>query len=169
MPEMTEPRELFTHELGDILYAEKLLLKVLPKLAEEATDPELVKGFESHLKETKQHVANLEQVFEQLGERAKAERCPGIEGIKAEHDEFMKEEKPSKEITDLFLTGAAARTEHYEIAAYESLVGMAKALGETKSAALLERNLKQETAALRKVSTIAKRLAADSSKVAAAA
>ena len=108
MSEMTEPRELFTHELADILYAEKLLVKVLPKLAKEATDPELVKGFESHLKETKQHVANLEQVFEQLGERAKAERCPGIEGIKAEHDEFMKEEKPSKEITDLFLTGAAA-------------------------------------------------------------
>ena len=110
MSEMTEPRELFTHELGDILYAEKLLVKVLPKLAKEATDPELVKGFESHLQETKQHVANLEQVFEQLGERAKAERCPGIEGIKAEHDEFMKEEKPSKEITDLFLTGAAARS-----------------------------------------------------------
>ena len=169
MSEMTQPRELFTHELGDILYAEKLLMKVLPKLAKEATDPELVKGFESHLQETKQHVANLEQVFEQLGERAKAERCPGIEGIKAEHEEFMKKEKPSKEITDLFLTGAAARTEHYEIAAYEGLVGMAKALGETKSAALLERNLKQETAALRKVSTIAKRLAADSSKVASAA
>ena len=141
MSGMTEPRELFLHELGDILYAEKVLVKSLPKLAKEATDPELAKGFEAHLEETKQHVANVELVFEQLGERVKAEPCPGIEGIKAEHDEFMKEEKPSKSITDLFLTGAAARTEHYEIAAYEGLVGMAKALGETKSASLLEQEL----------------------------
>lgn len=98
-------------------------MKALPKLAKEASDAELAKGFETHLEETKQHVANLERVFEQLGERTKAEPCPGIEGIKAEHDEFMKEEKPSKKITDLFLTGAAARAEHYEIAAYEGLVG----------------------------------------------
>jgi ferritin-like metal-binding protein YciE len=79
----------------------------------------------------------------------------------------MKEEKPSKEITDLFLTGAGARAEHYEIAAYEGLVGMARALGETKSATLLEKNLKQETEALRKVSAIAKRLVAAASKAAA--
>jgi len=165
---MTEPRELFVHELGDILYAEKVLVRALPKLAKEATDPELAKGFETHLEETKQHVANLEKVFEQLGERAKAEKCPGIEGIKAEHDEFMKVEKPSKEVTDLFLTGAAARAEHYEIAAYEGLVGMARALGETKSVTLLEKNLKQETEALRKVSAIATRLAAAAGSKAAA-
>ena len=169
MSGMTEPRELFLHELGDILYAEKVLVKALPKLAKEATDPELAKGFEAHLEETKQHVVNVESVFEQLGERVKAEPCPGIEGIKAEHDEFMKEEKPSKSITDLFLTGAAARTEHYEIAAYEGLVGMAKALGETKAARLLEKNLKQETAALQKMTSVGKRLIAGSAREEAAA
>jgi ferritin-like metal-binding protein YciE len=161
---MNEPRELFLHELGDILYAENGLVKALPKLAKEATDPELAKGFEVHFAETKQHVANVEQVFKQLGEKAKAEPCPGIEGIKAEHDEFMKQENPSKEITDLFLTGAAARAEHYEIAAYEGLVGMAKALGETKSATLLSKNLKQETEALRKMTSVGKRLIASSAR-----
>ena len=138
MSGMTEPRALFLHELGDILYAEKVLVKALPKLAKEATTPSWRRAFEAHLEETKQHVASVEQVFEQLGEKAKAERCPGIEGIKAEHDEFMTQEEPSEEITDLFLTGAAARAEHYEIAAYEGLIAMAKALGETKSATAAE-------------------------------
>ena len=76
----------------------------------------------------------------------------------------MKQENPSKEITDLFLTGAAARVEHYEIAAYEALVGMAKALGETKSATLLNKNLKQETEALRKMTSVGKRLIASSAR-----
>ena len=67
MSGMTEPRELFLHELGDILYAENVLVKALPKLAKEATDPELAKAFESHLAETKQHVANVEQVLDKLG------------------------------------------------------------------------------------------------------
>jgi ferritin-like metal-binding protein YciE len=164
---MRDPRKLFTHELGDILYAEKLLVKALPKFAKEATDPALSKKFETHLEETKQHVVNLERVFEQLGEKSTTETCPGIDGIKAEHDEFMKDENPSKKIRDVFLAGAAARTEHYEIAAYKELITMAKALGETKSAALLEKNLKQETDALRNVTAIAKRLVAKSVKAAA--
>ena len=91
---MVEPRELFVHELGDLLFAENTLIKALPKLAKEASDAELQKGFESHLEETKQHVANLKQVFEVIGEPAKAEKCPAIEGITKEHDEFMSEEKP---------------------------------------------------------------------------
>ena len=95
MSKITDPRELFVHELGDILYAEKVLVKALPKLATEATDAELRSGFEAHLAETRQHVANVEQVFTALGEKAKAEKCPGIDGIKAEHDEFMRDNKPT--------------------------------------------------------------------------
>jgi ferritin-like metal-binding protein YciE len=92
---MDEPRELFLHELGDLLFAENTLIKTLPKLANEASDAELQKGFESHLEETRQHAANLKQVFRVIGEPAKAEKCPAIEGITKEHDEFMKEENPS--------------------------------------------------------------------------
>jgi ferritin-like metal-binding protein YciE len=158
MTNMTDPRDLFVHELGDLLYAENVLVKALPKLAEEATDAELRQGFEAHLAETRQHVANLEQVFEKIGQKAKAEKCPAIDGIKTEHDEFMKEEKPSPQVCDLFLTGAGARAEHYEIAAYTGLIGMAQSMGENEAVPLLQHNLKQEQAALAKLETAAKRM-----------
>jgi ferritin-like metal-binding protein YciE len=155
---MDDPRELFLHELGDLLYAEKVLIKALPKLASEATDSELSEGFEAHLQETRQHATNLEQVFKSVGEKAKAEKCPAIDGIKTEHDEFMTEEEPSPEIRDLFLTGSGARAEHYEIAAYTGLITMAQALGENEAVSLLEENLKQEKAALAKLEKAAARL-----------
>lgn len=158
MPTMTEPRELFVHELEDMLYAERTIEKALPKLEREANDRELSRDFADHLDETRQQIANLERVFEAIGEPARGERCPGIEGIKAEHDSFMKEQRPEGEIVDLFLTGAAARTEHYEIAAYTGLVELARALGEMESAALLEENLQQEKQMLRIVESSSKRL-----------
>jgi ferritin-like metal-binding protein YciE len=156
---MNDPRELFLHELGDVLYAERTLVKALPKLQEEASDEELAKGFADHLEETRQHVKNVEQAFEVLGEQAKAEKCPGIEGIKKEHDDFVANESPSKTVLDAFLTGAGARTEHYEIAAYEGLVTMADAMGEDEVASLLSKNLEEEKTALRNMQTIGKRLA----------
>ena len=94
-----------------------------------------------------------------MGEPARAEKCPGIDGIKKEHDEFVTKEDPSRDVLDMFLTGAAARTEHYEIAAYTGLITMAKALGETDAAGLLSENLTQEKAALETVTTISKTLA----------
>jgi ferritin-like metal-binding protein YciE len=164
---MSDPRDLFLHELGDVLYAEKTLVKALPKLQEEASDEELASGFADHLEETRQHVKNLEQAFEALGEPAKAEKCPGIEGIKKEHDDFVANESPTSDVLDAFLTGAGARTEHYEIAAYEGLVTMATAMGEDDVASLLTENLEQEKAALSKMQTIGKRLAKDGAKTAA--
>jgi len=164
MPQMTSPQDLFVHELQDVYYAENTLTKVLPKLAEEVSDDELAKAFEHHLEETQQQINNLEEVFEGLGLQAQGEKCPGIDGIKEEHDSFMKENDPSEDLLDVFVTGAAARTEHYEIAAYTGLIGMAKSLGETKAAGLLEENLKQEKEALRKVETISKRLLKDNVK-----
>jgi ferritin-like metal-binding protein YciE len=137
-------------------YAEKTLVKALPKLQEEASDEELASGFAEHLEETRQHVKNLEQAFEALGEPAKAEKCRGIEGIKKEHDDFVANESPTSEVLDAFLTGAGARTEHYEIAAYEGLVTMATAMGEEDVASLLNANLEQEKAALAKMQTIGK-------------
>ena len=166
--QMNDPRELFLHELGDVLYAEQTLVKTLPKLQKEASDDELAEGFGKHLEETRQQVKNLEQAFEALGEKAKAEKCPGIEGIKKEHDEFVSNESPSPEVLDAFLTGAGARTEHYEIAAYEGLVTMAEAMGEDDVARLLNENLAQEQNALRKMQTIGKRLAKQGAASAAA-
>ena len=158
MSVLTTPKQLFLHELKDVYYAEKTLTKALPQLAGEASDSELSRAFTSHLKETEKQIKNLEKVFQQIGEQAEGERCPGIEGIKKEHDEFMQENKPSPAIRDAFLTGAGARTEHYEIAAYTGLVAKARALGEREAVALLQENLKQEKEALRKMETIEKRL-----------
>ena len=161
---MTSPEDLFVHELQDVYYAEQTLTKVLPKLAQEVSDDEFSEALEHHLDETKEHVANLEQVFEELGVPAKGEKCPGIDGIKEEHDTFLEENDPNDDVLDLFVTGAASRTEHYEIAAYTGLVEMAESLGETKAAELLQANLKQEQAALEKVETISKRLLKETAK-----
>src|SRR6476620_12010131 len=97
---MNDPRELFLHELGDILYAERTLVKALPKLAKEATDSTLRDAFEKHLGETEQHVTNIEKAFEMVGEPAKAEKCPGIDGTKKEHDEFVLTGAPSPNEND---------------------------------------------------------------------
>ncbi len=158
MSTMTEPRELFLHELRDILYAEMQISKALPKLAQEADDAELRSGFEQHLGETREQIANLERVFEQLGEDAAGERCPGIDGIIKEHDQVMSEESPEGTVRDLFLTGAAARAEHYEIAAYTGLVSMAQAMGEKDCADLLKQNLAQEKEMLKKAEAMGKRI-----------
>jgi ferritin-like metal-binding protein YciE len=157
MPEITTPRDLFLHELGDVLYVEQRLAdEVLPKLIGEVQDTELKQGLEKHLKETKQHVTNVEQVFDDLGEQPSAEKCIGFEGLKEEHDALV--EKSSAALIDLVDAGAAARTEHYEIAAYEGLISMARALGEREAVDLLEENLKQEKEALRAVESAAKRV-----------
>jgi ferritin-like metal-binding protein YciE len=164
---MTEPRALFLHELGDVLYAEQTLVKVLPKLQKEATDEELAASFEAHLEETRQHVENVKQAFGELGEPPKPEKCAGIEGLTKEHDEFVSGESPSPDVLDAFLTGAGARTEHYEIAAYEGLVTMAEAMGETTVAKLLRENLQQEQKALTTMQTIGRRLAEAGAEAAA--
>jgi ferritin-like metal-binding protein YciE len=158
MPAVMSPQQLFVHELQDMYYAEKALTRTLPQLAQEASDSELTRAFTSHHKETEKHVANLEKVFRKIGKTAQTHPCPGIDGIKKEHDDFMRENQPTATIRDSFLTGAAARTEHYEIAAYSGLVIRARALGEREAVQLLQENLKEEKEALKKVESISKRL-----------
>lgn len=160
---MSTPRELLLHELGDIYYAENVLVKALPKMADEAKDDELRSGFEQHAEETQGQIENLRKAFEALGEEVSGERCPAIDGIKAEHDEFLKEHETAPEILDMFLTGSGGRTEHYEIAAYTSLITMAESLGEDKVVDLLQENLKQEQETLKKLETTGRRLASNGS------
>ena len=163
MPEITTPRELFLHELGDILYVEQRLTEeVLPKLIQEVQDADFRKGLERHLEQTRGHITNLEQIFDSMGEQSETEKCLGFEGLKKEHDEMTSD--VSESLIDIVDTGAAARTEHYEIAAYEGLVTMAEAMGETDVAELLSENLEQEKEALEKLKTIGKRLAQQGAK-----
>jgi ferritin-like metal-binding protein YciE len=158
MPAVTSPEQLFEHELQDMYYAEKALTRVLPKLADEATDRELSRAFTSHLKQTEKHVTNLEKVFREIGKQPEAHPCPGIDGIRKEHDDFVEENTTSSEMLDTFLTGAASRTEHYEIAAYTGLVSQARALKQREAVELLQQNLREEKEALKKVESISKRL-----------
>lgn len=158
MPQLTSPEALFEHELKDMYYAERALTQVLPKLARESTDRELSKAFTHHLKETEKQIKNLEQVFRNLGKPAQGEQCPGIDGIREEHETFVQENSPTPEVMNMHLTGAASRAEHYEIAAYTGLIEKARALGERDSVKLLQANLKQEKDALKKVESISKRI-----------
>src|SRR5205085_6424990 len=123
---MNNIQELLKHELGDLRFAEKTVLKTLPKMAREVANPDMRARMEQHLRETEQQVTNLERAFEAIGERAKAEKCPGILGLVKEHDDFKKQESPSKPILEAFDLGAGLRVEHYEIAAYRSAIALAR-------------------------------------------
>ena len=166
MAEIATPRELFIHELGDILYVERdLASKTLPQLIGEVKDAEFREALENHLEETKQHVANVEKVFEIFDEEPQAEECPGFEGLKTEHAELVSD--TTADLIDAVDLGAAARTESYEIAAYEGLRRMAKAMGENEAVELLDTNLAQEKEALRTVEKISTRVSNEQAKQAA--
>jgi ferritin-like metal-binding protein YciE len=157
------PRDLFLHELGDVLYVEeKLEQEVLPQLIGEVTDPELRRGLEKHLEQTRSHVENVESVFDELGEQPQAQECVGFEGLRSEHDKLASEITPA--LVDPVATASATRTEHYEIAAYEGLVTKARAMGEKRAVELLERNLKDDKETARQLESIARRLSKEQTK-----
>jgi ferritin-like metal-binding protein YciE len=157
VPTITDPKKLFLHELGDILTAERVITQMLPTMKNKANDEKLADRLQQHLAETKRHVENIEQVFAVLGEQPKPIRCPAIEGLKAEHEE-AEGEASTPELADLVGVGVGARIEHYEIASYEGLIAMAKGMGETKAARLLEGNLDDERSMLRDGKAVARRL-----------
>lgn len=146
--------DLFVHTLRDIYYAEKEITKALPDMIDKATNPMLKQGFESHLDETRGHIANLEQVFEMHGVKAKAVRCPAIDGIIEEANEVAGE-VDDKQVLDAALIAAAQAVEHYEITRYGTLIEWAKQLGRDDCAAVLKKNLDQEKAADRKLTDLA--------------
>ncbi|MBB1093109.1 ferritin-like domain-containing protein [Rhodopseudomonas palustris] len=146
--------DLFVHQLQDIYYAEKQLVKALPKMADKATDPILKQGFMTHLEETKGHVKRLEQVFEMHGAQVKAVDCPAIDGIIEEAEETAGE-VADKTVLDAALINAAQAAEHYEIVRYGSLVAWAKRLGRNDCAAVLQKTLDEEKATDKKLTTLA--------------
>lgn len=146
--------DLFVHQLQDIYYAEKQILKALPKMIEKSTNAQLKAGFESHRKETETHVTRLEQVFKMHGAEAKAVDCPAIDGIIKEANEIIGD-VDDKEVLDAALIGAAQAVEHYEMVRYGTLVAWAKQLGRADCAAVLEQTLREEHAADEKLTKLA--------------
>ena len=154
---VTNLSELFEHELRDIYYAEQKLVEALGQLASESIQPQVRQAFESHRMETQHHVQRLEQVFQLLGRQPQAQTCQGIEGLIKEKQAFGKEQ-PSAAILQVFNLGAAAKTERYEITAYEGLIQEAQQLGLTQAVPLLQQNLQEEQAALQKVQALSKQM-----------
>jgi ferritin-like metal-binding protein YciE len=146
--------DAFVDELRDTYDAEKQLLKALPKMAKAASSPELKAAFESHLEETRGQVQRLEQVFETIDEPAKGKHCDGIAGIIEEGKSIMEEDFDDATM-DACLIAGGQRAEHYEMAAYGTLVAWARAMGHTEAAMLLQETLDEEKAADEKLSDLA--------------
>jgi ferritin-like metal-binding protein YciE len=165
MATIAEPRDLFVNELKAMLYVErKLADEVLPELASEVSDRDFKESLREHTEETKRHVANVERVFELLGEEPKPDKSHAIDGLVAQHDKVAKNiEVP--QLRDCFDAGAAAKTEYLEIAAYESLITTAESLGETEIVSLLEENLDEEKNALQQAKKAGEQLAQASATV----
>jgi ferritin-like metal-binding protein YciE len=146
--------EAFIEELRDSYDAEKQLLKALPKLAKAAASTDLRAAFETHLEETRGHVERLEQVFESLDEKPRGKHCEGIAGIIEEGKSIMEEEFDDATM-DACLIAAGQRAEHYEMAAYGTLIAWAQSMGHTEATNLLQGILDEEKAADKKLSSLA--------------
>jgi ferritin-like metal-binding protein YciE len=150
--------DLFLDTLKDIYYAEKQILKNLPKMAKAATAAELKAGFEQHAEETQGHVERLEQVFELIGKPARGKTCEAILGILEEGKSIMDEFKGTVAL-DAGLVSAAQAVEHYEIARYGTLKTWAAQMGLTEAVNLLDATLKEEVATDKKLSQVATNVA----------
>jgi ferritin-like metal-binding protein YciE len=146
--------DAFLDELRDTYDAEKQLLKALPKMAKASTSEELRAAFEAHLEETRGHVDRLEQVFQSLDEKARGKHCDGIAGIIDEGKAIMEEDFDDATM-DACLIAAGQRAEHYEMAAYGTLVAWARGMGHTDAERLLQETLDEEKAADEKLTSIA--------------
>jgi ferritin-like metal-binding protein YciE len=154
MAEAGTLHDAFIDELRDTYDAEKQLTKALPKLAKAATNAKLRAAFESHLQETQGQIARLEQVFASLDEKVRGKHCDGIAGIIEEGKSIMEEDFDDTTM-DACLIAAGQRAEHYEMAAYGTLVAWAQAMGHAEAAKLLQKTLDEEKAADKKLSGLA--------------
>lgn len=154
MAKVSSLHDLLLHELGDLLDAEKQLLKALPTLAKAATDPDLKKGFVAHTAETEGQVKRLERAFKSLGAKPKKIPCAAMKGLIKEGAEVLKTKMP-KPVKDAALIGAAQRVEHYEMAAYGTARAHAEVMGHQEVVQLLQATLDEESATNEKLTTIA--------------
>ena len=149
--------ELLIHNVKDLYSAETQLVKALPKMAKAATDPDLKKGFEDHLEETKVHVTRLEQVAELLGASPRGLSCKAMKGLVEEGEEAIKEEA-EEHIKDLALIAAAQKVEHYEISGYGTARALAEAIRNKEVMKLLKTTEDEEGATDKKLTAAAEKI-----------
>jgi ferritin-like metal-binding protein YciE len=155
--EQNDLRELYIDELKDIYDAENQLIKALPEMAKSATSDQLRAGFEEHLEQTRTHAQRLEQIFNELGEKAKGKKCKGMQGLVNEGKEVMGEDFEA-DVMDAALISAAQRVEHYEIAAYGTVRTFAEVLGDTQAAGLLAQTLEEEKETDKKLTDLSRNI-----------
>ena len=148
-------KEFFVDQLKDIYWAEKKLVKTLPKMEEAATTPQLKDAFRNHLNETEGHVSRIEQVFGMVGEEADTTKCAAMAGIVDEGEDIIDDTDEGTAQRDVGLIFAGQKAEHYEIATYGGLVTLAKTLGYEDAANLLRQTLEEEKNADVKLTSIA--------------
>ncbi|MDI3320705.1 ferritin-like domain-containing protein [Pinibacter soli] len=136
--------DFFVEEIKDIYWAEKHIIKALPKMQKAANSDELANAFADHLKQTEGHVTRLERVFELLGETPKAKKCDAMEGILKEGESIVEETEEGTSTRDVGLILAAQKVEHYEITTYGSLHQLATTMGKNDVADLLAQTLQEE-------------------------
>lgn len=158
MGRISDPQELFAHELGMALGAERKVLATLKKLEHNAQRQRLKQQFHHHLEETEGQIRNLEQAMQAIGTEGGHE-SDSANGIAAEGEKMM--EKVDEELVDAVLLGAAAKTEHVEIAMYEGLITKAEAMGADDVVALLQENLEQEQHTLEEVKRASQELSTE--------
>jgi ferritin-like metal-binding protein YciE len=146
--------KLFEETLRDIYYAEKAILKNLPKMARKASSADLENAFEEHVDQTEGQVARLEQIFEMIGKSPRGKRCPAIDGLAEEAGEIIEEAKDDT-VRDAGLLAAAQAVEHYEISRYGTLAAWADKLGMKEAAGLLRETLQEEKDTDAKLSELA--------------
>ncbi|MPS72326.1 MAG: ferritin-like domain-containing protein [Chryseobacterium sp.] len=138
-----ELKDLFEDGLKDIYWAEKALVKALPKMQKNATDEKLKNAIAQHLVETEEHVSRLEECFESMGKKAQAKKCDAMQGLLDEANSIIQETEPGN-VRDAGIIAAAQKVEHYEIATYGTLAAFAKVLNEKTSLKNLLATLKEE-------------------------
>lgn len=146
-------RKLYVDELKDLYSAEHQLIKALPVMAKAATARKLKAGFESHLRQTKQHVARLERIFKGMKDGPHGKHCSGMEGLIKEGAELISQ-KPEPEELDAGLIAAAQHVEHYEMAGYGCVRAYARLLKERQAVALLTKTYREEKETDRKLTAL---------------
>ena len=150
-----EFRELYTDELKDILWAEKALLKALPKMRKAATGKELAASFDEHMADAEKQIDTLNQVFELMGKKPATKKCDAMEGLLSEADSIISDTEKGTAIRDAGLILAAQKAKHYEIATYGTLAALADAMEEPKIAKLLRSILRSEKASDKELTVLA--------------
>jgi ferritin-like metal-binding protein YciE len=129
--------------MRDIYSAENQLTKALPKMAKKASNPQLKKAFETHLKETEGQIQRLQKIFDKLGKKPTGKKCAAMEGLIEEGKEMMAEDM-DEETMDAALIAVAQKVEHYEIASYGTVRTWAQHIGDEQMAKLLQQTLDEE-------------------------